>query len=51
MCVVKHVVAVHPQIRVGEVNLRDVDSLEVGQININIKISPVHISPVSHNKF
>ena len=42
MCVVKDVVAVHPQICVGEVNLRYVDSLEVGQINI---------SPVPHNKF
>ena len=40
--VVKHVVAVNPQICVGEINLSHVDSLQVGQINI---------SPVPHNKF
>ena len=42
MCVVKHVVAVKPQIGGGEINLSYVDSLEVGQINI---------SPVPHYEF
>ena len=42
MCVVKHVVAVKPQIGGGEINLSYVDSLKVGQINI---------SPVPHYEF
>ena len=50
MCVVKHVVAVKPQIGGGEINLSYVDSLKVGQIHINIHISPVHISPVLDGK-
>ena len=43
MCVVKHVVAVNPEICVGEINLRDVDSPQVGQTNIR--------RGVSHDKF
>ena len=40
-CVVKHVVAVYPQIGLDEVNISYVDSLKIGQIHINIHISPV----------
>ena len=49
-CVVKHVVAVYPQIGLDEVDISYVDSLKVGQIHINIHISPVHISPVLDGK-